>query len=105
MSGMCIRLDVINDYKILFDENLSFYGIDTKFSIDYSKKFPFLYVLDYRLKHNLSKFEKEEYTIKERRFKSHCKASLYIAKKISIFAFISCLVGIIRHRISKDYLN
>lgn len=95
-SGMTIRSSVYN--KLKFDENLKLYGIDTKFFLDYSKLYDYIYVIDYSLVHSLSQFEKESYTIKKKRFDSYVKSSRYIALKQSgyIAYLICCLLTFIK---------
>lgn len=51
MSGTIIRRDVFNK-GLIFDERLSFYGIDTRFFIDYSSFFSSVYVLNTTMKHS-----------------------------------------------------
>ncbi len=102
-SGMSIRTNCIIN-NVPFDENLNFYGIDSKFCIDYSKIYKYYYLLDYELHHNLSKYEKEEFRIKFWRLNNQNKAILYIAKRISIIAFVSGCIGCVRQYI-KFLLN
>lgn len=103
-SGMCIRLSCLNG-KLKFDENLVLYGIDSMFCINYWEEYPNLYVIDYRLNHNLSLFNSENYEIKKRRFISGIKSQCYIAKQISFTSYILAVItstvkyiwGILRH--------
>lgn len=90
-SGMAVRPSLLKKYNLFFDENLKLYGIDSKFCLDYSKVFKYMYVMDYNLKHSLSQFEKEKKEIKTMRLKSQMKAIRYITKKESFFAYIICL--------------
>lgn len=94
MSGMNIRMRLFKNTNIKFDNNLTLYGIDIMFSIDYSKSFKSLYVIDYTLQHDLSMFSEETIEIKNKRLKSHIAASQYIAKKISIWTYLSCKIAI-----------
>ncbi|MDD2494309.1 MAG: hypothetical protein PHE29_03870 [Tissierellia bacterium] len=90
-SGMCIRFTTFSEDQVLFDENLSFYGIDTKFCLDYAKKNKHLYVINYSLKHDLSIFqEKEDINIKLKRMKDYQRSTRYIIKnhKNNIFSLI-----------------
>jgi GT2 family glycosyltransferase len=50
MSGTLIRTAVFK--KIKFDERLSFYGVDTKFFIDYQQKFNSIYIMDCSMEHD-----------------------------------------------------
>lgn len=94
MSGMNIMMTLFKNTNIKFDEHLSLYGVDTMFSIDYSKWFNTLYIIDYTLIHDLSMFSEEMPEIKKRRFESNISSSKYIAKKISIWTYLSCLIAI-----------
>lgn len=87
-SGMMLNIPLIRNCSLFFDENLHFYGIDSKFVLDYSRKNPHFFVIDYRLKHNLSQYEKENYQTKLWRFKSQMYATCYIARKHSILAYL-----------------
>lgn len=80
-SGMVIRISLFYTQNIKFDENLSLYGIDTKFCIDYSERNDYLYVLDYQLEHSLSMFEPESNSVKMRRLKENHKSLSYILLK------------------------
>lgn len=51
MSGCVVRRNVF-DSGILFDERLDLYGIDTRFLIDYQRKFSELMILDVVLDHD-----------------------------------------------------
>lgn len=100
-SGMCIRMSCFGN-GLKFDEALTLYGIDSKFCIDYSKNYSQIYVIDYQLNHNLSKFNKEPSSIKRKRLKSEIKAQYYIARHKSIVSYILALfTGILRYM----YLN
>lgn len=99
MSGMAIRLKIFRETTLRFDENLYLYGIDIKFSIDYSRQFTELYVLNYNLQHDLSMFANETIDIKNKRYKSQIEASKYISRNISLFAYFACLVAIVRRKL------
>lgn len=51
MSGTIIRRDILNS-NLLFDERLIFYGIDTRFFIDYANHFSHVFVLNTTMKHS-----------------------------------------------------
>lgn len=90
-SGMCIRFTTFSEDKVFFDENLGFYGIDTKFCLDYAKKNIYIYVINYSLNHNLSIFqEKEDINIKLKRMNDNQRSTRYIIKnhKNNIFSLI-----------------
>ena len=78
-SGLCIKEWVFKENNIWFDQNLSFYGIDYKFVLDYGDLNKYLYVINYELKHSLSFNEKETKEIKIKRFDSNIAASFYLA--------------------------
>lgn len=80
-SGMLIRFDCFVAQNLEFDENLLFYGIDTKFCIDYSRKNKWIYVIDYQLTHSLSIFENESNKLKINRLRSHGSSLRYIFRK------------------------
>lgn len=80
-SGMLIRFDCFIKQNLVFDENLLFYGIDTKFCLDYSLKNKWIYVIDYQLSHSLSIFEEESNVVKLRRLRSHGSSLRYILRK------------------------
>lgn len=54
MSGTCVRINFLEENKIIFNEELSLYGIDTCFFSDVRKIDSRFYVLDERLGHDLS---------------------------------------------------
>lgn len=91
-SGMAVIPSLMKKYNLTFDENLKLYGIDSKFCLDYSKIFKYMYVLDYNLKHSLSQFEKEKKEIKTMRLKSQMEAMRYITKNISFLSYAICLL-------------
>ena len=80
-SGTCIDIKAAAAKDLWYDEHLSLYGVDMKFSIDYYKKFQNLYILNYRLKHDLSMFSREE-TKQKRSFRltNEYKSDLYLSK-------------------------
>lgn len=94
-SGMTVRTNCINDL-VPFDETLTFYGIDSKFCFDYSKKFEYYYLIDYILPHSLSKYETEDFRTKLWRLNNQNRASLYISRRISLICYLICCIGCIR---------
>lgn len=54
MSGTCARISFLKENKIRFNEELSLYGIDTCFFSDVRKIDSRFYVLDEKLRHDLS---------------------------------------------------
>lgn len=101
-SGMAIRFNCFNDQKIRFDENLSLYGVDTKFCLDYSKQNVFFYVIDYQLSHSLSIFEDEPNEIKMKRLLSYGGSLKYILKKKN---FIGYLIATVVHTLKRIRLQ
>lgn len=77
-SGMAIAIHRVGALR--FDENLTFYGIDSKFTLDYSIYCNSIFVLDYGLTHELSQFVKEDPKKTYLRFKSYRHSLLYITK-------------------------
>lgn len=51
MSGTVVNRRVFES-EVTFDERISFYGVDTRFFIDYSKEFEFIYILDVTIPHH-----------------------------------------------------
>src|SRR5690606_39030987 len=78
-SGMCLRSSMFKNKNLRFDENLSFYGVDYKFVLDYGDHYDYFYVIDYALEHDLSLTKVEGVEVKKARFNSTCYANLYIA--------------------------
>lgn len=96
-SGMMINIALIRSYGIHFDEHLRFYGIDSQFVLDYSRKNPYFFIINYSLEHNLSLYEKEDFQTKLWRLKSQMNAICYIARKHSFAAFILAYMANIIH--------
>jgi hypothetical protein len=79
MSGVLINKNVFE--RIRFDERFKFYGIDTKFFIDYCHVYTELYVLEYVLKHNLSVFNNtESIALKKFRFRDFCSSIILLSE-------------------------
>lgn len=93
-SGLCIRECVFKRDNIWFDENLSFYGIDYKFILDYGDFNEFMYLIDYKLEHSLSFTEEETKEVKIKRFDSNITASFYLAS--ARFNFYQKLILVVR---------
>lgn len=93
-SGLCIRESVFKRDNIWFDTNLSFYGIDYKFILDYGDFSEFMFLIDYKLEHSLSFTEEEAKEVKIKRFDSNIAASFYLAS--SRFNFYQKLILVIR---------
>lgn len=58
MSGVVVSRQVF-DLGVRFDERLGFYGVDTRFFIDYANKFKFLFVLDVVMPHQTALRDRE----------------------------------------------
>tara|TARA_R110000868_G_scaffold82956_10_gene234164 strand:+ start:64754 stop:65581 length:828 start_codon:yes stop_codon:yes gene_type:complete len=82
-SGMAINLNYLLDNNPAFDENLTLYGIDTDFMIQYEKVNTFFYVVNYVMEHDLSFFSNELIQKKALRYKNQREALLTIALKES----------------------
>lgn len=93
-SGLCIRESVFKRDNIWFDTNLSFYGIDYKFILDYGDFSEFMFLIDYKLEHSLSFTEEEAKEVKIKRFDSNISAAFYLAS--SRFNFYQKLILVIR---------
>jgi GT2 family glycosyltransferase len=96
-SGMAIKNRILKETGLNFDENLSLYGIDTKFCLDYSKYFDNIYIIQYQLEHSLSQFNKEDKKVKIYRYKSQMKAMRYITKQRSILSYLLCSLATFIH--------
>lgn len=70
-SGMVISVSWLQGQFEGFNERLTFYGIDTFFSVQYRLQNPYFLVLDCRFDHSLSVTEHEPYAVKKRRFDNH----------------------------------
>lgn len=93
-SGLCIREWVFKRDNIWFDKNLSFYGVDYKFILDYGDYNEFMYLIDYKLEHSLSFTEEEAKEVKLKRFDSNIAASFYLANVR--FNFFQKMIVIVR---------
>lgn len=91
-SGMMLNVPLIKSSKICFDEKLSFYGIDTKFSLDYARKIDYFFVINYSLNHNLSLYEEEDFSTKIWRYKSHMNSLRYITRNRSLYSYAITLI-------------
>lgn len=58
-SGLIISKCCYEIMNPLFDENLKFYGTDTDFFVRYEKKFPYAYVMNFKIEHSLSESSNE----------------------------------------------
>ncbi|PSW70445.1 hypothetical protein C0Z01_06430 [Photobacterium kishitanii] len=91
-SGIIINCNKIISNKILFDEKLNLYGIDTDFFVSLNKKQIPIYVLDVDINHDLSIFNVESKKTKRYRFLNMMKANLYISKKRGSFYYICFII-------------
>lgn len=81
-SGVIIDISAIVTNCIFYDENLSLYGVDLKFSIDYSRCFSHIYVLNYKLQHDLSAYDTtESKCVKLHRLKNNLHSDIYICSR------------------------
>lgn len=87
MSGTCARIRFLKEKKIHFNEELSFYGIDTCFFSDVRKIDSRFYVLDEKLNHDLSENHLTEQELKKRR-ENYLEVALVINKKNFIYRLI-----------------
>jgi hypothetical protein len=89
-SGMCISSRYLRDVFSGFNEKLTFYGIDTYFSVQYRKENNWFYVLNSRFDHSLSLNENEPYEIKWARFKNHRAAMLVLTENTGFIVRTMC---------------
>ncbi|MNQ32198.1 Glycosyl transferase family 2 [compost metagenome] len=105
MSGTIIHRQVF-DTGLRFDERLSFYGIDTKFFIDYAKRYSKIFILDAVLIHNSALRERgQTYESRVKRLKNLVLSRLYVFDhvsnfrlKILIYLFFFCMKTIVREK-------
>ncbi|MNN39215.1 hypothetical protein D3C81_1532450 [compost metagenome] len=105
MSGTIIHRQVF-DAGLRFDERLSFYGIDTKFFIDYAKRYSKIFILDAVLIHNSALRERgQTYESRVKRLKNLVLSRLYVFDhvsnfrlKILIYLFFFCMKTIVREK-------
>lgn len=93
MSGTCVRINFLEENKIIFNEELSLYGIDTCFFSDVRKIDSRFYVLDERLGHDLS----ENHLMKEDKKKHtslYLKGTFIMNKKNPFKTLLICLYGL-----------
>lgn len=88
-SGICISLKYLNGVFEGFNENLSFYGIDTFFSIQYRKQNRHFFLLNCYFEHSLSQNEIESYQTKLKRFKNHRQALLELTRGSNLLVRIA----------------
>ena len=68
-SGMAIRHRYIASFPRPFDERLSFYGVDTRFCLDYRDRRPALFVTSATLEHDSALWKSQDKDEQLRRFK------------------------------------
>lgn len=89
-SGMCVSLDYLNNRFEDFNEKLTFYGIDTFFSLQYRQDNEYFYVLNCFFDHSLSLNENEQYETKLRRFTNHKKSLLVLTENSNLITKLMC---------------
>ncbi|WP_336966298.1 hypothetical protein [Sphingobium aquiterrae] len=90
-SGMTIRSAYFAQKSLPFDQRLNFYGIDTKFMLDYAKVDSFAYITDATLVHDSalwSPISKDEFL---KRFRLLRKSSLIVFGGSPIRYFLALL--------------
>jgi hypothetical protein len=92
-SGMAIRTNYLRMKSETFNEDLTIYGIDTDFMIQFEKNNLHFFVLDYSMIHQLSLFENESIEKKLFRFSNHKKSLIKIFRNESFLKF--CLVKVL----------
>lgn len=93
MSGTCARISFLKENKIRFNEELSLYGIDTCFFSDVRKIDSRFYVLDEKLRHDLSESELNDIEKKKRTF-NYLEACKKTARKNYFYIFLISLYEI-----------
>lgn len=86
MSGTVVKSTIFDFENINFDENLTFYGVDTRFFLDCQKIKKSIYVLDYYLIHD-SALRSKNFKIDEMliRLSNLMKAQFYIFEHKTFF--------------------
>lgn len=105
MSGTVIHKTVFSA-GIKFDERLNFYGVDTRFFIDYARRYPKVFILDATLTHSSAlRTPGEPYESRVGRLKNLILSKLYVFDridnhrlKIVVYLFLFCIKTIIRER-------
>jgi hypothetical protein len=69
-SGMAIKQRYLAEFPRPFDERLNFYGIDTRFCLDYRKRRPSIFVTSATLEHDSALWKPQDPEERIRRFKS-----------------------------------
>lgn len=93
MSGAIVRIDAIKKYKLVFNEELQLYGIDTCFFIDLRQYDCSFYLLKTELIHDLSEktLNKNEY---KKRINIYLNCNRIIARDNGFYLFIIFLYKI-----------
>ncbi len=93
MSGTAIKETVFSIDKIMFCEKLSFYGVDTKFFLDFWQKHNTVFILDYSLQHHSALRDKNyDFNSMYARLSNVMRAHFYIFSnerryKIKLFTY------------------
>jgi hypothetical protein len=69
-SGMAIKRSYLAEFPRPFDERLNFYGIDTRFCLDYRKRRSSVFVTSATLEHDSALWKPQDAEERIRRFKS-----------------------------------
>lgn len=86
MSGVVIKRAILELKEITFCEELLFYGVDTRFFLDYAKTNTSIYLLDYKLKHDSAlRNENYEYNDMYKRLSDIMNAHFFIFSNQSFF--------------------
>ena len=84
-SGLIISYECFNKMPLLFDERLKFYGTDTDFFIRYENYFELIYVLPFKIEHDLSENNNNDVSRAIFRFKDDSFAINHTFKQSSFF--------------------
>jgi GT2 family glycosyltransferase len=77
MSGTVLSKSIVDELK--FDERLSFYGVDTKFFLSYSRLYDVIFILDTTLEHESALRENlSDFSALERRLTNLILSKVYV---------------------------
>ena len=104
-SGLIISYNCFKKMPFLFDERLKFYGTDTDFFIRYEQYFDFIYVLPFKIDHDLSennnnvertlfRFKDDSYAIKY----SFTNSNILIKLLLKIYIFYKGIKLALKHK-------
>jgi hypothetical protein len=88
-SGMIIKGDYLKNRFKGYDERITLYGTDNDFMSQYDDTHDHLYVIDYKMRHTLDFYSKEEtFEKKSRRYINQRKALLIIMRRKGLLIYL-----------------